>query len=118
MSHAPTVRDIRDRVRGGSQSAADVCRDALDRLDAVEPALHAFNTVTRERALARADEIDRHPDRWRDAALAGVPIAIKDNLCTRGVRTTASSRMLESVRPAVRRHGGGQARSGRRRHHR
>src|SRR5207247_2167112 len=50
-------------------------------------------------ALARARDIDEHPERRRDAPLAGVPVALKDNLCTRGIRTTASSRILETFVP-------------------
>jgi len=99
MNRPATVRDILDNVRQRSRSASEVCRAALDRLDAVEPSLHAFNTVTREQALARAAEIDRDFDRWRDRPLVGVPIALKDNLSTKGVRTTASSRMLETYVP-------------------
>src|SRR5262249_11260080 len=52
-----------------------------------------------EAALARAEAIDRDRNRWRDAPLAGVPVALKDNLCTCGVRTTASSRILETFVP-------------------
>jgi len=99
MSQPATVREIRDSVRQRARSASEVCRAALDRLEAVEPSLHAFNTVTREQALARAAGIDRDLDRWRDRPLVGVPIALKDNLCTKGVRTTASSRMLEAYIP-------------------
>ncbi len=80
-------------------SAVDACRAALARIERLNPELNAFNTVTAEQAIARAEAIDADPDRWRRAPLAGVPIAIKDNLCTRGVRTTASSRMLESYVP-------------------
>ena len=94
-----TVREVRDAVRSRARSAADVCRDALARIEAIDPQLNAFNTVVADRAMARAQEIDREPDRWRDAPLAGVPVALKDNLCTRGVRTTASSRMLEHYVP-------------------
>jgi aspartyl-tRNA(Asn)/glutamyl-tRNA(Gln) amidotransferase subunit A len=93
----PTIREIREAIR--SRSAADVCSQALARIDALNPQLNAFNTVIADRAMARAQQIDRDPDRWRDAPLAGVPVAIKDNLCTRGVRTTASSRMLEHYLP-------------------
>ena len=99
MSQPATVRDIRDDVRRRSRSASEVCRASLERLEAVEPSLNAFNTVTRDQALARAAEIDRDFDRWRDRPLVGVPIALKDNLCTKGVRTTASSRMLETYLP-------------------
>jgi aspartyl-tRNA(Asn)/glutamyl-tRNA(Gln) amidotransferase subunit A len=99
MSQPPTVREIRDRVRSRDQSAAEVCREALARIDRVEPSLSAFTTVTHERALARAAAIDQDLDGWRDRPLVGVPIALKDNLCARGVRTTASSRMLETFVP-------------------
>ena len=68
-------------------------------IDAHDPLLHAFNTVISERALERAAALDRDRDRWRDRPLAGVPVALKDNLCTRGVRTTASSKILEQFVP-------------------
>jgi len=99
MAHEMTVREVRDAVRSRARSAADVCRDALARIEAVNPQLNAFNTIVSDRAMARAQEIDRAPDCWRDAPLTGVPVALKDNLCTRGVRTTASSRMLEHYVP-------------------
>ena len=99
MHEAATIRGIRDAIRERKRSAVEVCQDALARLAAVEPSLHAFNTVTSEQALARAAAIDREPDKWRDAPLAGVPVALKDNICTRGVRTTASSRILETFVP-------------------
>jgi aspartyl-tRNA(Asn)/glutamyl-tRNA(Gln) amidotransferase subunit A len=82
-----------------TRSAVDACREALDRAAAVNPSLNAFNTIARERALARAETIDREADRWRDAPLAGMPIAVKDNICTLGLPTTASSRMLEHYVP-------------------
>jgi aspartyl-tRNA(Asn)/glutamyl-tRNA(Gln) amidotransferase subunit A len=94
MTGPQTIRGIREDVRSGSRSAVDVCRHALERVARVEPSLRAFNTVTTDEALARAALLDRDLDRWRDAPLLGVPVALKDNLCTRGVRTTASSRIL------------------------
>ena len=94
-----TIREIREAIRSGRQSAVEICRDALARIDTLNPQLNAFNTVAAERALARAGAIDRDRDRWRDAPLAGVPSAVKDNICSRGLRTTASSRMLEAFVP-------------------
>jgi aspartyl-tRNA(Asn)/glutamyl-tRNA(Gln) amidotransferase subunit A len=81
------------------QSARTACETALARADALNGSLNAFTTIARERALERASAIDADPDRWRDAPLAGVPIAIKDNICTRGLRTTAASRMLAEYVP-------------------
>jgi aspartyl-tRNA(Asn)/glutamyl-tRNA(Gln) amidotransferase subunit A len=94
-----TVREARDAVRSRARSAVEISRDALAGIDAYNPQLNAFTTVAAERALARAEAIDREPERFRDAPLAGVPIAVKDNICTRGLRTTASSRMLEQYVP-------------------
>jgi aspartyl-tRNA(Asn)/glutamyl-tRNA(Gln) amidotransferase subunit A len=98
MSGFGSIREIRDDVRSGSRTATDICEQALNRIDAHEPNLHAFNTVTRERALEKAAAIDRSPHR-AVLPLAGVPVALKDNLCTRGVRTTASSKILERFVP-------------------
>jgi aspartyl-tRNA(Asn)/glutamyl-tRNA(Gln) amidotransferase subunit A len=94
-----TVQETRDAVRSGARTATEVCRSALDRIAQVDPALQAFNTVTGEQALARAALIDRDPAAWRDRPLVGVPVALKDNLCTRGIRTTASSRILSNFVP-------------------
>ena len=99
MTHTWSALAIRDAVAAGECSAVEVCRAALDRIDATDGLLNAFNTVSRERALEQAARIDRDPGAWKDRPLVGVPIAVKDNLCTAGVRTTASSRMLESFVP-------------------
>ncbi len=94
-----TVRQVRDAVRSRSHSAAEICRRALACIAQLDPELHAFNTVVADRALAQAESIDRQIGQWRNAPLAGVPVALKDNLCTRGIRTTASSRILERYVP-------------------
>ena len=97
--HGPEgVRGVRDAVASRQISAVEVCREALARIEAAEPALHAFVTLTPERALARAAELDRRGNS-PSLPLAGVPVAVKDNLCTRGVTTTAGSLMLKDYRP-------------------
>ncbi len=95
-----SARDIRDGVTGGQLSAVDVARACLDRIAAVNPALNAFNLVDAERALSRAQAVDRRRVEGRAIGpLAGVPIALKDNMNVRGMRTTASSRILERFVP-------------------
>jgi aspartyl-tRNA(Asn)/glutamyl-tRNA(Gln) amidotransferase subunit A len=97
MTDEATIRELREEVR--SRSAVAVCRAALERISAHDGAIHAFETVTADTALARAAEIDGSSKRWRNAPLAGIPVALKDNLCTRGMRTTAGSRMLGAYLP-------------------
>jgi aspartyl-tRNA(Asn)/glutamyl-tRNA(Gln) amidotransferase subunit A len=95
-----SARAVRDDVATGSVSAVEVCRGVLERIEATQETLNAFNFVDADGALARAGAIDRQ--RARGAALgplAGVPIALKDNLCVRGMRTTASSRLLDTFIP-------------------
>jgi aspartyl-tRNA(Asn)/glutamyl-tRNA(Gln) amidotransferase subunit A len=99
MNTPATLAETRDAVVSGARSAVDVCREALARIDTADPSLHAFHTVTAERALARATEIDTNRARFHSAPLAGVPVGLKDNICTNGVRTTASSRILETFVP-------------------
>jgi len=99
MTPDSSISDLRRAIDAGERTAVDVCRAALDRIGQHDSPLHAFNRVTSERALARAAQIDSDRARWRGAPLAGIPVALKDNLCTRGVHTTASSRILEHFVP-------------------
>jgi aspartyl-tRNA(Asn)/glutamyl-tRNA(Gln) amidotransferase subunit A len=92
------AQSIRDAVSRRAVSAVEVCRAALDRIATLNPPLNAFRAVAHERALSRAAELDGRRDGAR-LPLLGVPVALKDNICTRGVATTASSRILENYVP-------------------
>jgi aspartyl-tRNA(Asn)/glutamyl-tRNA(Gln) amidotransferase subunit A len=95
-----SARAIASDVAKGQLSAVDVCHVALDRIARANPSLNAFNLVTAERALERAADLDRRRAAGSPLGpLAGVPIAVKDNLCVRGMRTTASSRILDTFVP-------------------
>jgi aspartyl-tRNA(Asn)/glutamyl-tRNA(Gln) amidotransferase subunit A len=90
-------------VQRGDMSAEELVRTSLAAIEA-ERELHAFLNVTPEPALAAARSIDQRRARGESLGeLAGIPIAVKDNICTRGVPTTAGSRILtraESGRPS------------------
>jgi aspartyl-tRNA(Asn)/glutamyl-tRNA(Gln) amidotransferase subunit A len=95
-----TGHEIRDAVMRRETSAVEAARAALDSIDATEPRLRAYLTLTAERALARAKEIDDTVARGENPGLlAGVPVAVKDLFCTRGVRTTAGSKILDNFVP-------------------
>jgi aspartyl-tRNA(Asn)/glutamyl-tRNA(Gln) amidotransferase subunit A len=91
-----TAREVRDAIASGRLSAVEACRASLERISQANPSLNAFLTVVAERALDKARQIDETKHR---GVLAGVPIALKDNISTRGVRTTAASRMLQNYVP-------------------
>ena len=92
--------DIARDVRNGSVRAVEVVERYLAAVDTIDGELHAFVTVLHDAARGEAAEVDRKVAAGEDPGpLAGVPVAVKDNLCTRGVRTTCSSRILEGWHP-------------------
>ncbi len=100
MSSTRPSAELAEAVRSGGRRAVDVLDEHLAVIDAGETEVHAFNLVTTEEARAQAAAVDTTVAAGEDPGpLAGVPVALKDNLCTRGVPTTCSSRILEGWRP-------------------
>src|SRR5438552_1281767 len=98
--HDRTPAELLADLTGGRTTSVELTRDCLDQIERHDDRVRAFLRVDAEAALARAEEIDR-----RRAAggplgrLGGLPVAIKDVLCTQGEPTTCASRMLENFRP-------------------
>lgn len=95
-----TALELGRRIRAGEITAVEAVKAMLEQIRAMEGGVHAFVSIDEERAIRRAEEVQ---EQIRTGALtgplAGVPMAVKDNLCVKNMRTTCGSRMLEEFRP-------------------
>ena len=94
-----TARGARDLLDSGEISSFELTQSFLDRIDAIEPSIKAFVTVTSEVALEQARVADERIAAGNAAPLTGLPMQLKDNMATKGVATTCSSRILEGFVP-------------------
>ncbi|HWD52804.1 MAG TPA: Asp-tRNA(Asn)/Glu-tRNA(Gln) amidotransferase subunit GatA [Acidimicrobiales bacterium] len=100
MTTVGSANDLAAAVRAGEVSAVEILTGYLAAIDAGDGEVHAFNLVTGDAAREAAIAVDRKVAAGEDPGLlAGVPVALKDNMCTRGVPTTCSSRILDGWRP-------------------
>lgn len=95
-----TAAELSEKIRRKEISVLEAVRASLDQIRKMEPEIHSFVTVTEEYAYRRAEEVEKGIwDGRYSGPLAGVPAAVKDNICTAGIPTTCSSRMLEGFVP-------------------
>ena len=94
-----TIAQARDALRARTLSAADLTEAYIGAVEALNPSLNAFITVTQDLARKQAVAADKALAAGEGGALTGIPLAIKDLFCTEGVRTTAASRILEPFIP-------------------
>ena len=96
---SPTLREARALLDGKQMTSVELTQAVLDRIRTVEPRTQAFTTVTEEVALRGAKQADARITAGDAGPLTGIPMQLKDNMCTNGIATTCSSRMLDSFVP-------------------
>ncbi|WP_392530818.1 Asp-tRNA(Asn)/Glu-tRNA(Gln) amidotransferase subunit GatA [Nostoc sp. C117] len=95
-----SIRELHEQLVKKERSAVEITQEALERIQTLEPKLHSFLCVTAERALEQAGTVDAKIAAGEEIGLlAGIPVGIKDNMCTKGIPTTCASRILENFVP-------------------
>jgi aspartyl-tRNA(Asn)/glutamyl-tRNA(Gln) amidotransferase subunit A len=97
--HGLTIKKAHTLLKEKEISSQELTRAVLDRIDAVEEKVGAYISVARETAMAQAKAADKAISQGNMLALTGIPMAIKDVMCTKGLRTTCASRILENFVP-------------------
>ncbi len=93
------IRDLRRMLDAKEISAAELCGEYFRNIEQLDGKLLSYITVTKNEAVKAAENAQKRIDEGRSSALTGIPLAIKDNICIDGVRTTCASRMLENFIP-------------------
>ena len=90
-----SIRELHQQLVNKERSAVEIAQEALDRVHQLEPKLRSFLHVTADKALEQARKVDAQIAAGENIGLlAGIPIAVKDNMCTQGIPTTCGSRIL------------------------
>jgi len=97
--YSQTIKEARSAIDRGDVSPVELVKAVLGRIDAVEEEVNAYITVNRDDAVKQARQAEEIIKDGVKRSLNGIPIAVKDNICTEGIRTTCSSKILENFIP-------------------
>ena len=90
-----TVHELQDKLKNKEITITDITKAYINRINEKEKDVHAFITLLTDDALKKAEELEKNASKY-ESDLVGIPIGIKDNICTKGVKTTCASKMLEN----------------------
>jgi len=94
-----TIHELQNKLTQGETTSVEITEAVFDRIDRVEDKLNSFITLLKDSALERAGQADKTIKEGRGGPLTGIPVALKDLLCTKGVLTTCGSHILENFIP-------------------
>jgi aspartyl-tRNA(Asn)/glutamyl-tRNA(Gln) amidotransferase subunit A len=95
------IRQLHEQLVKKERSAVEITQDYLDRIEKLEPKLKSFLCLTQDHALTAAQQVDQKIASGEEIGLlTGIPIGIKDNMCTVGIPTTCGSKILENFVPS------------------
>ena len=97
-----SAAELSKLIRSGEVTAVEAAKSCLEQISRLEPVLNSLLTVTSDTALAQAAKIDQSRNDGQDLPpLAGVPLVLKDNICTKDIRTTCGSKILPNFIPPL-----------------
>ena len=94
-----TIHELQEKIKNGETSATQITESVFDRINAVEERVHSYIRLMRDEALAAAKKADEDIKKGKINTLTGIPIALKDIVCTKGINTTCGSRILHNFVP-------------------
>src|SRR5690606_38146621 len=95
-----TIAELVKQIRTAERSCCDLVENSLKLIENEDKGINSFISVERQKAMERAQSLDKLPvEKKEKMPLLGIPVALKDNICTKGIKTTCGSRMLQNVIP-------------------
>ena len=94
-----TIHELQEKLRNREITSVDIVEATFAQIDRVEDNIRAYITLTKEEALIQAAKADQEIKNGTGGPLCGIPLALKDTLCTEGIKTTCASRMLHNFVP-------------------
>ncbi len=100
MLYKKTAHELKDLLKSKQVSSEEIVKNFYDRIEQVDSKVKAYITLCKDKALDKAREVDKkRVDGQQLSPLAGIPIAVKDNMCTKGIKTTCASKILDNFVP-------------------